>query len=187
MSIKPIETHYKGYRFRSRLEARWATFFDALGLSWEYEKEGFDLDGKYYLPDFWLPQARMWAEVKGETFTSEEKALCAALASQTRCCVLMLAGVPDYKPYPFYGADGIEERTSCSPWEEDQQRWMDAVNAARSARFEHGENSAPKPKYSPRFYYDDDDGETGECEDCGRTIKAKYTLCYTCKNAYEAY
>ena len=28
-SIKPIETNYKGYRFRSRLEARWAVFFDA--------------------------------------------------------------------------------------------------------------------------------------------------------------
>jgi hypothetical protein len=28
MSAKAIETHYKGYRFRSRLEARWAVFFD---------------------------------------------------------------------------------------------------------------------------------------------------------------
>ena len=26
---KAIETLYKGYRFRSRLEARWAVFFDA--------------------------------------------------------------------------------------------------------------------------------------------------------------
>jgi hypothetical protein len=41
--IKAIETRYKGYRFRSRLEARWAVFFDALGVEWEYEKEGFDL------------------------------------------------------------------------------------------------------------------------------------------------
>ncbi len=39
--FKAIETLYKGYRFRSRLEARWAVFFDALGLKWEYEKEGF--------------------------------------------------------------------------------------------------------------------------------------------------
>ena len=51
--IKPIETLYKGYRFRSRLEARWAVFFDTLGVEWEYEPEGFDLgDGLYYLPDF---------------------------------------------------------------------------------------------------------------------------------------
>ena len=30
-SIQVIETAYKGYRFRSRLEARWAVFFDAIG------------------------------------------------------------------------------------------------------------------------------------------------------------
>lgn len=28
-TIKPIETRYKGCRFRSRPEARWAVFFDA--------------------------------------------------------------------------------------------------------------------------------------------------------------
>jgi len=50
--VKAIETKYKGYRFRSRLEARWAVFFDACGYKWEYEPEGFDLDGSYYLPDF---------------------------------------------------------------------------------------------------------------------------------------
>lgn len=53
--IKAIPTEYKGYRFRSRLEARWAVFFDACGADWEYEPEGFDLgDGTYYLPDFLL-------------------------------------------------------------------------------------------------------------------------------------
>lgn len=54
--MKAIETRYKGYRFRSRLEARWAVFFDALGIKWEYEPEGFvSDDGGMYLPDFYLP------------------------------------------------------------------------------------------------------------------------------------
>lgn len=66
MSIKPIETAYKGYRFRSRLEARWAVFFDAVGLDWEYEKEGFDIDGSWYLPDFYIPKRKYWIEIKGE-------------------------------------------------------------------------------------------------------------------------
>ncbi len=71
-TLKPIETHYKGYRFRSRLEARWAVFFDALGIKWEYEKEGFCLDGVgYYLPDFWLSHLGVWAEVKPEDNTLE--------------------------------------------------------------------------------------------------------------------
>ena len=50
--MKSIETVYKGYKFRSRLEARWAVFFDQIGADWEYEPEGFDCDGVWYLPDF---------------------------------------------------------------------------------------------------------------------------------------
>ena len=60
-AIKAIETKYKGYRFRSRLEARWAVFFDTMGIEWIYEPEGFDLPGypydkdaqfKYYMDKF---------------------------------------------------------------------------------------------------------------------------------------
>ena len=57
--IKAIETYYKGYRFRSRLEARWAVFFDAAGIKFEYEPEGFVMsDGTKYLPDFYLPESK---------------------------------------------------------------------------------------------------------------------------------
>lgn len=63
--IKPIETFYSGYRFRSRLEARWAVFFDALGIYYEYEHQGYTLPGgSAYLPDFWLPQTKNWVEIK---------------------------------------------------------------------------------------------------------------------------
>lgn len=69
MSIKAIETRYRGYRFRSRLEARWAVFFDALGLEWEYEPQGFEANGYRYLPDFRIASnhgAHWWVEVKGD-------------------------------------------------------------------------------------------------------------------------
>lgn len=56
-TVQAIETVYKGYRFRSRLEARWAVYLDAMQIEWEYEKEGYTLpDGTRYLPDFWLPE-----------------------------------------------------------------------------------------------------------------------------------
>lgn len=65
--MKAIETRYKGYRFRSRLEARWAVFFDTLEVRYEYEKEGLDLgDGVYYLPDFYLPEHECYVEIKGD-------------------------------------------------------------------------------------------------------------------------
>jgi len=52
--IGPIETDYAGYRFRSRLEARWAVFFDKIGIPWEYEAEGYETPLGRYLPDFRL-------------------------------------------------------------------------------------------------------------------------------------
>jgi hypothetical protein len=63
--IKPIETRYAGCRFRSRLEARWAVFFDHVGVRWEYEPQGFVVAGRAYLPDFLLPDCGTWVEVKG--------------------------------------------------------------------------------------------------------------------------
>lgn len=64
--IKPIETYYNGYKFRSRLEARWAVFFDAMEICYEYEPEGFNLDDNLsYLPDFYLPNLDAYFEVKG--------------------------------------------------------------------------------------------------------------------------
>lgn len=74
--IKSIETRYAGCRFRSRLEARWAVFFDHLGIAWEYERQGYlckprltnpwDEAGEFpYLPDFWFPEFSIHGEVKG--------------------------------------------------------------------------------------------------------------------------
>lgn len=65
-NLKPIETVYNGYRFRSRLEARWAVFFGELGIEYIYEPEGFIFpDGTHYLPDFYLPDMHTFFEVKG--------------------------------------------------------------------------------------------------------------------------
>lgn len=84
--MKVIETEYKGYRFRSRLEARWAVFFDACGVKWEYEPEGFDLgNGLYYLPDFLLHDVLirneykqdLWVEVKGRMTKEDSEKISA--------------------------------------------------------------------------------------------------------------
>lgn len=73
--IKPIETWYNGIKFRSRLEARWAVFFDACGIKYEYEPEGYEIDGKKYLPDFHLPELEVYAEVKGQREGYEQEIL----------------------------------------------------------------------------------------------------------------
>lgn len=98
--IQPIETHWLGYRFRSRAEARWAVAFDALGIAFEYELEGFVLpDGMRYLPDFYLPKVNMWAEVKGTRFKPVESLKCRLLCEVSKRPCLMLQGPPDFRIY----------------------------------------------------------------------------------------
>lgn len=104
MTIKAIETQYLGYRFRSRLEARWAVFFDALGIRFEYEPQGYELsDGTWYLPDFYLPDIKrgVFAEVKPLTSPygddPDAREACRRLAMLTSCMdgdAIVLAGEP---------------------------------------------------------------------------------------------
>lgn len=70
-------------------------FFNALGIKYEYEPEGYDLgNGLYYLPDFWLPEQDCWVEVKGKRPLPGQKnqdlEKCAQLALQSRKPVYML-------------------------------------------------------------------------------------------------
>lgn len=63
MEYAAIPTVYRGVRFRSRLEARWAVMFDFLEWPWEYEP--IDLAG--YIPDFVLMfKSPILVEVKPE-------------------------------------------------------------------------------------------------------------------------
>ncbi len=62
--LSPIQTVYNSYRFRSRLEARWAVFFDVAGIKYEYEPEGFHLPSGNYLPDFFVEDWQEYVEVK---------------------------------------------------------------------------------------------------------------------------
>ncbi len=199
--MKAIQTRYKGHHFRSRTEARWACFFDALGLKWEYEPEGFDLGSAgRYLPDFrvhypgWKP---VWFEVKGDldAITEEEWAKMEAFGSED--LLILLHGKPAARAYfePVGPRKALEQYAKekedwgfsdqdvtnlrDSGWFEEGPEWLGeyrsgyflwsddsylarweqeeglidglgdsydllerAVNAARSARFEHGESGA---------------------------------------------
>jgi hypothetical protein len=97
--IKAIETIYRGYRMRSRLEARWAVYFDAIGVEWEYEIEGFETEGGKYLPDFWLKTVDMWAEVKAKPFNPAEIEKANSLVAGSKRPLLMLVGTPAFKKY----------------------------------------------------------------------------------------
>lgn len=97
--ITPIETVYKGIRFRSRLEARWAVFLDALGFKFVYEPDAYDLDGTWYLPDFWVPDWKTFLEIKPEPPTQEQREKCQNLSTLTGNRVLLIAGQPWIEDY----------------------------------------------------------------------------------------
>lgn len=165
-TFKAIETAYAGYKFRSRLEARWAVFFDALGIKWEYEPEGFILaDGTWYLPDFWLPRfcgdGGLWIEVKpcGGDFSTAKK-----FARDTGKSILLAEGTPDLVIYGLADGENSDGDAYFDSYVHSENRLFYysgddimnpsgeeidgvigiAVTAARSARFEHGET--PKPQ-----------------------------------------
>lgn len=123
----PLETPYHGCQFRSRTEARWAVFFDSLSIPWEYEKEGYDLDGVWYLPDFWLPRQRCWFEVKGELYTDEEAAKAAGLARHTGRPVFIAWGEV---------APSVREYAGIHTWDEAGVRNDGQVWAATSAGYQ---------------------------------------------------
>jgi hypothetical protein len=108
MKIK--DTFYKGYRFRSRLEARWAVCFDALGIRWDYEPEGFVLDdGTCYLPDFLLHglvgryEGDLFVEVKGSLNDYDCRKIkgfvCPDENGKPTVPLLVLSGIPEGETY----------------------------------------------------------------------------------------
>lgn len=99
--IKSIDTYYNGNYFRSRLEARWAVYFDLIGMPYQYEPEGYELDsGEKYLPDFYLPTQQMYVEVKPELNSSTEDNILCTLTKAIKLIVekpshfMVCMGVP---------------------------------------------------------------------------------------------
>jgi hypothetical protein len=97
-AIKAIETFYCGTLYRSKLEACWAAFFDALSVRHEYELDAFVLPSGNYTPDFWLPDADdklgVWVEIKGKEPTAKAIKKCIDLNNGTGRKVAILVGQP---------------------------------------------------------------------------------------------
>jgi len=165
--VKPIQTTYKGYRFRSRLEARYAIYFDALGPQWVYEPEGFELpNGERYLPDFYFPQIDMYGEVKPGDFVDDKRH--ELFVKGTGKTLFVFCGQPgDNKDVMISIEDGSLKKTkgrALASWAFDMRKvafleekegfrgnhpaFKYAIECVRAARFEFGETSKPVCWYS---------------------------------------
>ena len=156
--LNQIDTFYDNLYFRSRTEARWAVFFNAIGWEYLYEFEGYNLPIGCYLPDFYFPKLNVWAEVKPGELNEIELTKCKELSFKMKSNdlgidVILLEGVPSFKSlrtisngqiwinvillsvyernYPFYTSDDYPKKHYML------DRTDEAIIKARTARFEY--------------------------------------------------
>jgi len=103
--FKAIDTQYKGHLFRSRLEARWAVYFDAINVNWTYESEGYELsNGQRYLPDFYFPDYGFYGEVKPNEAMADFSRMEQFVIDINKPIVI-LAGLPKSGPFKLITID----------------------------------------------------------------------------------
>ncbi|MBM4140452.1 MAG: hypothetical protein FJ242_03010 [Nitrospira sp.] len=129
--IKPIETIYKGYRFRSRLEARWAVFFDALNIPYQYEVEGFKMaNGDKYLPDFLLPKVPFLFAEEPKTIFFEVKHL-GGVDMENLKKFLNFAGSSPYALITCYGDPWLDTTLSYFKGFKDEKYYISECKFAQ--------------------------------------------------------
>jgi hypothetical protein len=156
--MKALETSYAGCRFRSRLEARWAVFFDYIRAEWEYEPEGFKTRAGNYLPDFRITVCEsvnmsLWVEVKPSLTNIVRydrrriEAFRRELHDQSDTnydSMIILAKIPRTFPIPYNGVDlwdGIYNGRDLMMLPDiiygivTEEKVQQALDAARSERF----------------------------------------------------
>lgn len=125
--IKAIPTYYNGTWYKSRLEARWAVFFDLVGIKFKYEEQPYSMGDYYiqYLPDFVLtnvhwrgehgshyhgkPGSPVFAEVKGRDYYNDiperERTKIELFAKEH--ALIVLGNVPEHAMDIEFNHDGL--------------------------------------------------------------------------------
>lgn len=108
--ISPRQTTYNGVKFRSRLEATWAAFFDLINFNWEYEP--IDLNG--WSPDFLISDKRsplnyIYVEVKPFVFSEGKTSkdiddIYSKISLSVKDGIVLLLG-----QFPFNGSNYRDE------------------------------------------------------------------------------
>jgi hypothetical protein len=132
--MNAIPTHYTGVNFRSRLEARWAAFFEL--IKWRVSYEPLDLNG--YIPDFISTETlhgRVWLfEIKPICTTNVSDFISQTLETVTKikmsgwagpfCICGALGQLVFFEPDLVHGPVQCVEDT-CDNW---RTAWREAGN-----------------------------------------------------------
>lgn len=137
---------FQGYWMRSHSETRWASMLDALGIHWIYEPQVVETRHGWYLPDFYLPAAGVYLEVKGPDPTQAELEKGRDLQEATGCPVIFAWGdmtvdgdgvcggmVGVFGPVSFVKFSMYEFKDAIRAWLGDRSYWA-YMNAGLKVR-----------------------------------------------------
>jgi hypothetical protein len=130
--VRALPAVWRGRRFRSRTEARWAVFFDHLKVGCQYEPEGIALpDGRRYLPDF-LVAGSIVLEVKpplaecDERDASSRDRLQALVAARPPFKGVILHGTPaDYRGFQVVWPEALADGSAAGSPAWAPVRWRE--------------------------------------------------------------
>lgn len=161
--MNAIPTHYNGIDFRSRLEAKWARFFDLLG--WPYEYEPIDLSG--YIPDFVLKFAKMpiYVEIKPSMTIKDlesdcQKARLATIGKRLLCLGGSCELPSEYTEFAF----GIQAVRLNLCDEEYAELWIEIFGKGNP---NHEEWDVSDPSTEMCIIGHMSESEIRECKECG--------------------
>ncbi|GEM_PF-4343735 len=96
--LQTVKTEYGGQIFRSRGAARWAAFFDNLGVSFIREPEEYEIPSGRFCPDFFLPNENCFVHVTS-LYSGDIVNYCTELALGGCYPVLYIVGTPGEGSY----------------------------------------------------------------------------------------
>jgi hypothetical protein len=109
--IRAIPTTYNGVTYKSRLETRWAIFFDLLDIKHLYEPGKVFTGESNYIPDFLLPDLKAIFEVKPKEPTPKEIERLSGLTidgvEYSECERLITSGTPGNRIYSVCNIDAF--------------------------------------------------------------------------------
>jgi len=94
--IESKPCHYGGYLMRSHAERTLAQILDVLRINWLYEPALWETSAGAYLPDFEIPAADCFIEVKGPHPTQDEIAKAEGLMAASGKQVIFVFGLSGF-------------------------------------------------------------------------------------------
>lgn len=175
--MRPKRTEFKNTVYRSKLEAKWAVFFDSLGLRYEYEPHFEEVSLGYYpinyAPDFYLEDLDIHVEVKPKELEDSEIEKVLAWARDIGPMLILNQSYPHQTDdgYPFVYWKYKRDRPGRI------QRWWCECPQCGKIDLSY-KNDIPRECYKTCFEHTDDWDEIGPLLEKCHKIEEAYANAY---------